>query len=191
MKILIAEDEYTTRLMVQVCLENLGYSIESVEDGNTAWEIFNQKTPPQIAVLDWEMPGISGIDLCRKIKRMERSSPIHVILLTARDSENDISQGFAAGADDYITKPFNEDELRARIRVAERIVTIQSSLNSSLEELREALDMVQSFEEPVAICSKCHKIGAFDGSWRTPSELLEYPVDPRFVQLDCKDCKPR
>ena len=191
MKILIAEDEYTTRLMVQVCLENWGYSIESVEDGKTAWDIINQKNPPQIAVLDWEMPGISGIDLCRKIKSLDRSSPIHVILLTARDSKNDISQGFEAGADDYITKPFNDDELGARIRVAERIVTIQSSLNSSLEELREALDMVQSFEEPVAVCRKCKKIGAFDGSWRTPEKLLEYPVDPRFIQLDCPSCKAK
>ena len=191
MKILIAEDEYTTRLMVQVCLENWGYSIESVEDGKKAWDIINQKNPPQIAVLDWEMPGISGIDLCRKIKSLDRSSPIHVILLTARDSKNDISQGFEAGADDYITKPFNDDELGARIRVAERIVTIQSSLNSSLEELREALDMVQSFEEPVAVCSTCQKIGAFDGSWRTPEKLLEYPVDPRFFQLDCPSCKAK
>lgn len=191
MKILIAEDEYTTRLMVQVCLENWGYSIESVEDGKKAWDIINQKNPPQIAVLDWEMPGISGIDLCRKIKSLDRSSPIHVILLTARDSKNDISQGFEAGADDYITKPFNDDELGARIRVAERIVTIQSSLNSSLEELREALDMVQSFEEPVAVCRKCQKIGAFDGSWRTPEKLLEYPVDPRFIQLDCPSCKAK
>lgn len=191
MKILIAEDEYTTRLMVQVCLENWGYSIESVEDGKKAWDIINQINPPQIAVLDWEMPGISGIDLCRKIKSLDRSSPIHVILLTARDSKNDISQGFEAGADDYITKPFNDDELGARIRVAERIVTIQSSLNSSLEELREALDMVQSFEEPVAVCRKCQKIGAFDGSWRTPEKLLEYPVDPRFIQLDCPSCKAK
>lgn len=191
MKILIAEDEYTTRLMVQVCLENWGYSIESVEDGKKAWDIINQKNPPQIAVLDWEMPGISGIDLCRKIKSLDRSSPIHVILLTARDSKNDISQGFEAGADDYITKPFNDDELGARIRVAERIVTIQSSLNSSLEELREALDMVQSFEEPVAVCSTCQNIGAFDGSWRTPEKLLEYPVDPRFIQLDCPSCKAK
>lgn len=191
MKILIAEDEYTTRLMVQVCLENWGYSIESVEDGKKAWDIINQNNPPQIAVLDWEMPGISGIDLCRKIKSLDRSSPIHVILLTARDSKNDISQGFEAGADDYITKPFNDDELGARIRVAERIVTIQSSLNSSLEELREALDMVQSFEEPVAVCRKCQKIGAFDGSWRTPEKLLEYPVDPRFIQLDCPSCKAK
>ena len=189
MKILIAEDEYTTRLMVQVCLENWGYSIESVEDGETAWDIINQKNPPQIAVLDWEMPGISGVELCRKIKALDRSSPIHVILLTARDSKNDISKGFEAGADDYITKPFNDDELRARIRVAERIVTIQSSLNSSLEELREALDLVQAFEEPVAICGKCQKIGGFDGSWRSPKELLEYPVDPRFIELDCPDCK--
>ena len=190
-KILIAEDEYTTRLMVQVCLENWGYSIEGVEDGSTAWDIITQKNPPQIAVLDWEMPGISGIELCKKIKRLERSSPIHVILLTARDSENDISKGFEAGADDYITKPFNDDELRARIRVAERIVTIQSSLNSSLEELREALDLVQSFEEPVAVCGRCQKIGAFDGAWRTPEKLLEYPVDPRFIQLDCPECNKK
>ena len=189
MKILIAEDEYTTRLMVQVCLENWDYSIESVENGKTAWDIMSKKNPPQIAVLDWEMPGISGIDLCGKIKRMNRSSPIYVILLTARDSENDISKGFAAGADDYITKPFNDDELRARIRVAERIVTIQSSLNSSLKELREALDMVEAFDETVAVCKKCQKIEAFDRAWRKPSELLQYPVDPRFVEGSCPDCK--
>ena len=116
MKILIAEDEYTTRLMVQVCLENWGYSIESVDDGKKAWDIINQKNPPQIAVLDWEMPGISGIDLCRKIKSLDRSSPIHVILLTARDSKNDISQGFEAGADDYITKPFSEKTLLLKVK---------------------------------------------------------------------------
>lgn len=189
MKILIAEDEYTTRLMVQVCLENWGYSVESVEDGKTAWDLISQKNPPQIAVLDWEMPGISGIELCRKIKRMDRSSPIHVILLTARDSENDINNGFAAGADDYITKPFNDDELRARIRVAERIVTIQSSLNSSLKELKEALDMVEAFDETVAVCKQCEKIEAFDGAWRKPAELLQYPVDPRFIEGTCPECK--
>lgn len=188
MKVLIAEDEYTTRLMVQVCLENWGYSVASVEDGLAAWEIMNRENPPEIAVLDWEMPGLNGLDLCKKIKAMERNCPAHVILLTGRDSKNDISQGFDAGADDYITKPFNDDELRARIRVAERIVTIQSSLNSSLEELKQALDMVEALDEPVPVCKSCQKIAAFDGSWRKPAELLQYPVDPQFIQLQCPDC---
>ena len=187
-KILIAEDEFTTRLMVQVCLENWGYSIDSVEDGKTAWDIMTKKNPPQIAVLDWEMPGLSGTELCRQIKRMDRRSPIYVILLTARDSENDISQGFAAGADDYITKPFNDDELRARIRVAERIVTIQSSLSSSLKELQEALNMLETFDETIAVCKKCQKLEDFDGAWRKPVELLDYPVDPRFLEGRCPEC---
>lgn len=189
MKILVAEDEYTTRMMVQVCLENWGYSVESVADGKAAWHILSGKKPPEIAILDWEMPEINGMELCRKIKSMDRNTPIHVIMLTARDSKTDITQGFDAGADDYITKPFNDDELRARIRVAERIVTIQSSLDSSLQELKEALDLVEAFDEPVVICEKCRKIEGYDGSWKDSHDLLKYPVDPRFVQVDCPACK--
>lgn len=188
MRILIAEDEYTTRLMVQVCLENWGYHVESAVDGDAAWKIMNQANPPEIAILDWEMPGITGDELCRKIKRLERDAPIHVILLTARDSRKDISEGFEAGADDYITKPFNDDELRARIRVAERIVTIQSSLNSSLQELKAALDMVDAFQDQVAVCTQCGKIHAHDGTWKDIAGLMTYPVDPRFYEQSCPEC---
>ena len=189
MKILIAEDEYTTRLMVQVCLENWGYTVESVEDGDAAWQVVSQENPPEIAILDWEMPGITGDQLCTKIKRLERDSPIHVILLTARDSRQDISKGFDAGADDYITKPFNDDELRARIRVAERIVTIQSSLNSSLQELKAALDLVAAFQEKIAVCSRCGAIEAHDRQWKDARGLTTYPVDPRFFDRVCPSCK--
>lgn len=188
MKILIAEDEFTTRLTVQVCLEEWGYTVASTEDGDSGWKILKKKNAPEIAILDWEMPGLSGVDLCRKIKNMKRSSPIYVILLTARDSKNDISQGFEAGADDYITKPFNDDELRARIKVAERIVTIQSSLNTSLQELKQALDVVDAYEDHITVCPGCRKIESLDGTWRNPSDLLTYPVDPRFVEGDCPDC---
>ncbi len=191
MKILVAEDEYTTRMMVQVCLENWGYSVASVADGKAAWQILSGEKPPKIAILDWEMPEINGMELCRKIKSMERNTPIHVIMLTARDSKTDITQGFDAGAGDYITKPFNDDELRARIRVAERIVTIQSSLDSSLQELKEALNLVEALEEPVVICEKCRKIEGHDGFWKDPQDLLKYPVDPRFMQVDCPACKNR
>ena len=175
--------------MVQVCLENWGYKVESVEDGSAAWDVMRQKNPPEIAILDWEMPGITGDEVCRKIKQLERAAPIHVILLTARDSRQDISDGFDAGADDYITKPFNDDELRARIRVAERIVTIQSTLNSSLKELKTALNMVDAFQEQIAVCSQCGKIAGHEGSWKDVKELMTYPVDPRFYEHACPDCK--
>lgn len=175
--------------MVQVCLENSGYHVESVADGDAAWEVMTQPNPPEIAILDWEMPGITGDVLCRKIKRLERDSPIYVILLTARDSRKDISEGFDAGADDYITKPFNDDELQARIRVAERIVTIQSSLNSSLQELKAALDMVNAFQDQIAVCKQCGKIHAHDGEWKDIAGLMSYPVDPRFYDRDCPECK--
>jgi sigma-B regulation protein RsbU (phosphoserine phosphatase) len=188
-KILIAEDEYTTRLMVQVCLEEWGYTVETAEDGDSAWKMMEKEAPPEIAILDWEMPGLSGVDLCRRIKNMKRNSPIHVIMLTARDSKNDMSRGFDAGADDYITKPFNDDELRARIKVAERIVTIQSSLNNSLHELKQALNLIDSYQEQILVCPKCSKIESFDGTWRNPADLLTYPVDPRFFQRDCPECK--
>ncbi|MEJ2057436.1 MAG: response regulator transcription factor [Desulfofustis sp.] len=189
MKILIAEDEYTTRLMVQVSLEDWGYSVESTKDGNEAWALLKLNNQVEIAILDWEMPGLNGVELCRRIKNMKRSSPIHVILLTARDSRNDISKGFDAGADDYITKPFNNDELRARIKVAERIVTIQSSLNNSLQELKQALNVIDSYQEQILVCPSCSKIESFDGTWRKPAELLAYPVDPRFLLSECPDCK--
>ena len=119
MKILIAEDEYTTRLMVQVSLENWGYTVISVSDGKEAWEELKKEDAPDIAILDWEMPEIDGAEVCKRVKDLERDNPIYVLMLTARDSQDDILEGFDAGADDYMTKPFNDSELRARVRVAE------------------------------------------------------------------------
>lgn len=189
MKVLVAEDEYTTRLMIQVCLEKWGYRVDSVADGKEAWDILKKENGPEVAILDWEMPEIDGVELCRRIKAMDRESPIHVIMLTARDSRSDMLQGFDAGADDYITKPFNDDELRARIRVAERIVRIQFSLYESLEELREALDLVESLQSNVLVCKKCQRLEGDDGRWRQLKELTDEDMDFRFRTVACPDCQ--
>ena len=86
MKILIAEDEFTTRMTVQVCLENLGYRVDSVPNGVEAWELLKKPDSANIAILDWEMPGLDGVDVCRRLKELEVGIPVYVILLTARDS---------------------------------------------------------------------------------------------------------
>lgn len=188
MKLLIAEDEYTTRLMVQVSLENWGYTVSSVEDGNQAWELLEKPEAPDVAILDWEMPGLDGIEVCRRIKELKRDNPIYVILLTARDSRNDILQGFDAGADDYMTKPFNDDELRARVRVAERLVTIQSSLSQTVDELKSALDLVDSLEGSLPVCTSCLKIEGEDHNWYTIDQCINERFDRRFTPDLCNNC---
>jgi len=163
MKLLIAEDEYITRMIVQVVLEDCGYQVDSVEDGDHAWEILRRDNGPQIAILDWEMPGeMDGLAVCRQVKELERLCPVYVIMLTARDERDNILAGFAAGADDYITKPFNDNELRARVRVAERLVRTQQQLAQSNEELRAALD--QLGDGGLDVCRHCGQIPGEDGA---------------------------
>ena len=188
-KILIAEDEFTTRMMVQVCLENWGYRVESVTNGNEAWAILQKPDAPHIAILDWEMPGLDGVEVCRRTKEMEVASPPYIILLTARDSKTDIVRGFDAGADDYMTKPFNDNELRARVRVAERLVRTQSSLSESVAELKEALNQLEMLEGGIEVCHECQKIlSPYDGEWHNFRDVSENGADPRFIVNTCPGC---
>lgn len=188
MKILIAEDEYITRLMVQVSLEKWGYRVDCVSDGNEAWEALQKPDAPQIAILDWEMPGLDGVEVCRRVKELEKETPIYVILLTGRDSRNDILHGFDMGADDYMTKPFDDNELRARVRVAERLVQIQISLAESVDELRYVLDQMESLQGALPVCVSCHKIQGSDDSWNSLDSALKSLSEPRFMYMECPEC---
>jgi DNA-binding response OmpR family regulator len=145
MKILIAEDNLTTRRILENILIKWNYDVISACDGNDAWEKLQQKDPPRLIILDWMMPGINGVELCRKLRRTEPVEPMYIIILTARDEKNDIVEGLGAGADDYIAKPFDKDELRARIDVGRRVVELQTAL---LE--KEKLQVI--FEMTGAIC---------------------------------------
>lgn len=189
MKLLIAEDEYTTRLTVQVILEKWEYRVESVEDGTAAWEILQKPNGPQIAILDWEMPGVDGLELCSRVKTLERETPVYVILLTGRDAQVDILKGFDAGADDYITKPFDENELRARVRVAERLVNIQEELAISNEELRSVLDHVEMLQGNLPVCTKCKAIENYDGTWRPLDQYVADKEDTRMSYVVCPECR--
>jgi sigma-B regulation protein RsbU (phosphoserine phosphatase) len=192
LKILIAEDEFTTRMMVQVCLENWGYWVESVTDGNAAWAALQNPDGPQIAILDWEMPELDGVEVCRQVKERSADLAPYIILLTSRDSSTDIVKGFDAGADDYMTKPFNDNELRARVRVAERLVRTQLSLAESLAELKEALNQVEMLENGIQVCRRCRKIfSPYDGEWHGYDDVLDNGVDPRFIISTCPDCGAR
>jgi phosphoserine phosphatase RsbU/P len=145
MKILIAEDNVTTRRILETILVKWDYDVISARDGNDAWEKLQVNDPPKLIILDWMMPGINGVEICRRLRRTDPVDPMYIILLTARDEKNDIVEGLGAGADDYISKPFDTEELRARIDVGRRVVDLQTAL---LE--KEKLQVI--FEMTGAIC---------------------------------------
>lgn len=128
MRIFIAEDDPISRRILETVLTRWGYDVVAVGDGNEALAGLQGPDVPKLAVLDWMMPGMDGVEVCRRLRQRETTAPIYIILLTARNAKEDIIEGLDAGADDYISKPFDKDELRARINVGRRIIELQTVL---------------------------------------------------------------
>jgi len=188
MEILIAEDDVTSRLILESIIKKWSFEVISVDNGLAAWEILQRKNVPPIALLDWEMPGIDGLDLCRRVKLLDRENPLYTILLTGRDSKEDIVTGLQAGADDYITKPFDNNELLARINVAKRLVQTQLQLNKKVTELESALDHVKTLQGIIPICMHCHSIRNDDAAWNKLEIYIEQHSDAQFSHSICPDC---
>jgi diguanylate cyclase (GGDEF)-like protein len=129
-RILIADDDPTTLLLLEATLEDWGYEVVSARDGIGAWEVLRRDDAPPLAILDWMMPVLDGVDVCRKV-RLEGEAPyVYLIMLTGKATTRDLVQGMEAGADDYVCKPFDEQELRVRLRAGRRIVDLQEALRT-------------------------------------------------------------
>jgi DNA-binding response OmpR family regulator len=167
MKILIADDDVTSRTMLRAVLSKWGYEVVETSDGEAAWGVLQGEDPPQLAVLDWAMPGMDGATLCRKLRGEARKSPLYLILLTSKAERGDIIRGLEAGADDYIVKPFDREELRARVNVGRRMITLQNELLER-EKLQGVLEMAGAV---------CHELNQPLQSVSGFSELLLMDVD--------------
>lgn len=128
MRILIAEDDFTSRNILTAILRKWGYDPVVAEDGNSAWAALQRPDAPRLVLLDWNMPGIEGLEVCRRLRAEVSPNPPYVILLTGREEKGDIVQGLAAGANDYIAKPYDNGELQARIGVGKRMLELQAGL---------------------------------------------------------------
>jgi two-component system cell cycle response regulator len=136
MKILIADDEPVSRRMLQGLLTKWGYDVVSAEDGKAAWEHLNAPDAPRIALLDWMMPGLHGVDVCREMRAHRPEPYTYILLLTAKDAKESVVEGLESGADDYLTKPFHPQELKARLRVGRRLLELEDTLVQAREAMR-------------------------------------------------------
>jgi two-component system, cell cycle response regulator len=137
MLVLIADDDTVSRRMLARMLQTAGYEVVAARDGDEAWQILEREDAPRLAILDWMMPGMTGPDLCRKLRERKREPYTYVLLLTARTDKQDVVEGMDAGADDYVTKPFEARELQVRLRAGRRILDLQADLVKAREALRD------------------------------------------------------
>jgi len=149
-KILIAEDDPAFRQLMEDILTKWGYEVVVAMDGNEAWQALNAKDAPRLAILDWKMPGIDGVELCRKVRKELPDPYTYLILLTSQQLDEDLVTGMEAGADDYVTKPLKINELRVRLNAGRRMVELQNELTAHAADLEAANRDLESFSYTVA-----------------------------------------
>lgn len=188
MKILIADDDSISRRMLQAALAKWGYEVAVTEDGDQAWNALQDPVPPSLAVLDWLMPRMDGVEICRKVRASPSLRSVYLILLTSRIKKDDLISGLEAGADDYITKPFDPDELRARIRVGVRVAKLQTTLAERVRDLEKALSQVHQLHGLLPICCYCKKIRDDQNYWHQVESYVSQYADVRFSHGVCPEC---
>ncbi|MBI3405785.1 MAG: response regulator transcription factor [Acidobacteria bacterium] len=188
MRILIAEDDSVSRRILEANLNNWGHEAISARDGNEAWDVLCEPTAPQVAILDWMMPGKDGLEVCRLARQLETPTPAYIILLTAKDRSEDIVSGLNAGANDYVKKPYDRDELRARLNVGIRVIELQNNLAIRVLELEDALSRLKTVHGLLPICSYCKRIRNDDNYWEQVESYLSDHSELQFTHSFCPDC---
>jgi DNA-binding response OmpR family regulator len=193
MKILIAEDEAVSRTMFKRLAEKWGYQVEEAREGLEAWDKLKSPGSPSLVVLDWMMPGLNGLELCKKVRSNdgEFAQPKYLIMLTARTEKSDVVTALDAGANDFITKPFHTDELRARLAVGRRILELEAALAARVDEVEKALAEVKTLRGILPICMYCHKIRTDEVSWQRLEQYISSHTQAEFSHGLCPECEKK
>jgi CheY-like chemotaxis protein len=190
MKILIAEDDPVSCKVLETTLRKWGYEVVITTDGAEAWQALQAEAAPSLAILDWMMPQLDGVEVCRRVR--QKSGPYtYIIMLTAKSSKEDISTALETGADDYVSKPFDQRELRARVKVGLRVLELEQSLARKISELQQALREVRQLKELLPICMYCKKIRDDQNYWHQIESYLHQHTKTDFSHGICPECYDR
>ena len=187
-RILIAEDHYVSRHLLERNLSNWGFSVVSAEDGEAAYQILSSEGTPSIAILDWIMPKLDGAEVCQRVRALKDRPYVYLLLLTAKSQKEEIAAGLEAGADDYVIKPFDPDELRARLKVGQRVVNLERTLARKVMDLEKALSEVRKLKELLPICMYCKSIRDDKDYWHHIEEYIHSETGTDFTHGICPKC---
>lgn len=188
MRILIADDDDVSRLELESLLTRHGHEVVAVPDGTDAWDVLRGEDPPRLAVLDWLMDKMDGVEVCRRVRERHGLRGVYLILLTSRRDREHVLAGLRAGANDYVTKPFDRDELLARVRVGEQMVGVQAELAARVRELEDALARVSQLQGLLPICSYCKCIRDDNNYWHQVEHYVKAHSGVKFSHGVCPDC---
>ena len=191
MKVLIAEDDPMSRRLLDVLLQKRGYETCLACDGEEAWRILCEPDPPPVAFLDWMMPVCDGVEVCRRVRAAVPPMSLYIILLTAKGRTEDVVSALEAGADDHITKPFDREELLARLKVGERIIGLQTALVQRIRDLQEAMSEIKTLQGFLPICSYCKRIRDDKNYWSQIESYISWRSEVRFSHGVCPECYER
>lgn len=188
MNILIAEDDNVSRKLLESTLMRWGHDVLCTSNGEQALSLLKTPDCPPLAILDWMMPIMNGVDVVRAVRKNQKDQAVYIILLTARDSVDDVVTGLDAGANDYLTKPFNRHELRARVNVGIRVVELEHRLADRISELEDALGTIKTLKGLIPICAYCKKIRNDDDYWQQLEIFISDHSEAEFSHGICPDC---
>jgi DNA-binding response OmpR family regulator len=188
MRVLIAEDDPVFRRVLEATLIKCGHEVEVAVDGNAALAVLCGADAPPLAILDWMMPEIDGVEVCRRVRALSTATQPYLILLTAKSEKEDIVTGLDAGASDYLTKPFDRSELRARVQVGVRVVELQDKLAARARELEVALSQVKQLQGLLPICSYCKNIRDEQNYWHRVESYISVHAEVEFSHGICPAC---
>ncbi len=188
MTVLVADDHDVNRKLLNAIFTKAGYDVVQASNGLEALEILKSATTPVVGLIDWEMPEMEGIEVCRQARALNPTVPLFLIVVTVRDSKQDVVAGLEAGANDYVTKPFDQTELLARVKIGAQMVELQQALTQHVQELEVALVNVKQLSGLLPICSYCKKIRDDQNYWERVEAYVTRHSEAQFSHSICPQC---
>lgn len=187
-RVVVAEDTLAMRVVMTRALTKDGYEVLQAEDGWQLQELLAQPDTPRLVITDWNMPGPSGVEICRELRARPGGEGFYVLIVTAYTEQDRLLEALEAGANDFLRKPFQVPELIARARSGQRVLDLQAGLETRVAELEAALAEVRTLRGLIPICSHCHRIHTDDDTWQKLESYLESHSEAVLSHGLCEEC---